>query len=269
MPLPITKPWADGPLPLVKTPVVETEKSDTWTIGASHMALLHNSILRGYNSIYLQAPHVQPTDYSDFINYALTWYKFIKAHHDAEEEDLFPKCLEILNQEDKDVWAKTHEEHEAMMPPLVKFHDYLASLTAKEREFDAAHLLGLMNQIKDPLVLHLHSEIDVITALSKYGSFPAAEPALDAWGQRSVTGAGFLDVVPFMFLNHDRTYENGHWKDWPPIPKAVRFVLIKGTSWWRKGWWRFATCNWDGLPRELFAIDSKGSGSDSPTRPNA
>ena len=111
-----------------------------------------------------------------------------------------------------------------------------------------------MDDIKDSLSLHLHSEIVVITALSKYGNFPAAESALDAWGQRSVTGAGLLDVVPFMFLNHDRTYEDGQWNNWPPIPTAVRFVLVKGTSWWRRGWWKFASCDGNGLPRELYAL---------------
>jgi hemerythrin-like domain-containing protein len=73
------------------------------------MALLHNAILRGYNSIYRQAPHVQDEDKADFIGYALTWYKFVKSHHDDEEENLFTKVEQLL--EDKDVFAETHLEH--------------------------------------------------------------------------------------------------------------------------------------------------------------
>ena len=33
---------------------------------ASHMALVHNVFIRGYNSIYQQAPHIRPADYRDF-----------------------------------------------------------------------------------------------------------------------------------------------------------------------------------------------------------
>ncbi|KAH7135931.1 hypothetical protein B0J11DRAFT_519555 [Dendryphion nanum] len=247
------KPWADGPLELVKTPMAENGKDDTWTTGASHMALLHNSILRGFNSIYRQAPHVQPKDYADFIGYCLTWYKFIKAHHDAEEEDLFPQCLSVIGKEDREIWQTTHEEHEAMMAPLNRFYDYLNGLKSADA-FSASVLISLLDDIKDSLSLHLHSEIVVIAALSKYGNFPAAEPALDAWGQRSVTGAGLLDVVPFMFLNHDRTYEDGRWKEWPQMPNVVRFIFVKGFSWRRSGWWKFASCDGDGRPRKLYAL---------------
>jgi hemerythrin-like domain-containing protein len=73
------------------------------------MALLHNSIFRGYNSIYLQAPHVQDADKADFIGYALTWYKFVKSHHDDEEQSLFTKVEEMLD--DKTIFEETHKEH--------------------------------------------------------------------------------------------------------------------------------------------------------------
>lgn len=73
------------------------------------MALLHNSILRGYNSIYHQAPHVQDPDKADFVGYAQTWFKFVKSHHDDEEETLFTKVEELLD--DKTVFEGTHHEH--------------------------------------------------------------------------------------------------------------------------------------------------------------
>lgn len=48
------------------------------------VALLHNVILRGFNSIYLQAPAVKPSDVPDFLGYSLAWCRFVKAHHDDE-----------------------------------------------------------------------------------------------------------------------------------------------------------------------------------------
>ena len=73
------------------------------------MCNLHNSILRGYNSIFLQAAHVQEADKSDFVGYALTWHKFVKSHHDDEEQTLFTKMEEVLK--DNTVFKATHEEH--------------------------------------------------------------------------------------------------------------------------------------------------------------
>lgn len=84
-------------------------QTDLFTTGATHMCLLHNSIIRGFNSIYLQAPHVKEGDRSDFIGYALTWHKFVQSHHDDEEENLFTKVEEVLG--DKEVFTETHAEH--------------------------------------------------------------------------------------------------------------------------------------------------------------
>lgn len=104
-----SKPWADAPLKLITTPQFETGHTDLFTTGATHMALLHNSIFRGYNSIYQQAPHIKDVDKYDFIGYSLTWYKFVKSHHDDEEVSLFTKVEDVLD--DKTIWAETHKEH--------------------------------------------------------------------------------------------------------------------------------------------------------------
>ena len=73
------------------------------------MALLHNSILRGYNSIFNQIPYIQEGDKEDFMRYSLTWYKFVKSHHNDEEVNLFPKIEELL--QDDTVFKETHTEH--------------------------------------------------------------------------------------------------------------------------------------------------------------
>lgn len=84
-------------------------QTDIFTTGATHMALVHNSILRGYNSIYQQAAHVKPADYSDFIGYCLTWHKFVVSHHDDEEDTLFTAVAQVLD--DKTIWEGTLKEH--------------------------------------------------------------------------------------------------------------------------------------------------------------
>ncbi len=73
------------------------------------MCLLHNTIIRGFNSIYLQAPHVNAADKADFVGYAQVWYRFVKSHHDDEEATLFTAVEGVLD--DKEIWAETHKEH--------------------------------------------------------------------------------------------------------------------------------------------------------------
>lgn len=54
------------------------------------MALVHNMLIRSYNSIYLQATHVRTEDVVDFLHYCAAWHIMLKGHHDAEEEVYFP-----------------------------------------------------------------------------------------------------------------------------------------------------------------------------------
>jgi hemerythrin-like domain-containing protein len=58
-------------------------------MNASHMAIVHNVIIRGYNSIYQQAPHVSSEDVPDFIGYSKAWIEMVLGHHHSEEEVLF------------------------------------------------------------------------------------------------------------------------------------------------------------------------------------
>lgn len=54
------------------------------------MALSHNSFIRGFNSIYQQAPRVTARDKRDFVGYCLAWHTVIATHHHYEETEFFP-----------------------------------------------------------------------------------------------------------------------------------------------------------------------------------
>ena len=73
------------------------------------MALSHNVIIRGLNSIYRQAPHLKPDDHSDFIAYSKCWFQVLNAHHTSEETSLFPQ-IEAKTAE-KGVMEANIEQH--------------------------------------------------------------------------------------------------------------------------------------------------------------
>jgi len=55
------------------------------------MALSHNSFIRGFNSIYQQAPRVTlAADKTDFVGYCIAWRNCVSQHHHYEETEFFP-----------------------------------------------------------------------------------------------------------------------------------------------------------------------------------
>lgn len=64
------------------------------------------------------------------------------------------------------------------------------------------------------------------------------------------------DVVPFFLLNTDLSpgFEDGLWSRWPPIPAPIKWGLVNVAGWFKAGYWRFASCDAQGMPRELYAL---------------
>lgn len=109
---------------------------------------------------------------------------------------------------------------------------------------------------------HFHSEISTIANLSAHAAAPkagspeeaAASATFKSWGKSTVSKAGTTDVVPFFLLNLDRTAEDGMWANWPPMPAPIRWGLTNIAGAFHSGWWRFASCDSAGRPRELYAL---------------
>jgi hypothetical protein len=229
------------------------------------MAHIHNAILRGYNSIYQQAPHITTADKPAFIGYARTWFRFVKSHHDDEEAELFPKVQSVLTGQDK-IWEETHREHESFLTGLAAYDEYLSTLPSAEA-FDGHKIRKLMDAFQTPFEHHFHHEIDTIAAFADLSGAPApgtqeadaAAAVFKAWGKKTVTKAGTTDVVPFFLMNLDATYEGGRWANWPPMPAPVRWGLVNVAGSWNWAWWKFASCDAVGRPRELYALGGEGA----------
>ncbi|KAG6009139.1 hypothetical protein E4U21_003208 [Claviceps maximensis] len=260
--------WADFPIKLVGTPWARTQKDDLLTTAATHMALLHNALIRGFNSIYVQAPLVQTDDVDDFIGYALTWHKFLVSHHDDEEEKLFPDMEGVLK--DDLIWGDMKAEHglrsshfsETFLPGLQAFSAHLKTHNSTTG-LSPTTLLAIMDSFREPLEHHLHHEVDVMSALAAHPNIPNRESPsggraadmLKTWGKNTVTKAGYADVLPFFLLNTDRTFEGGLWSKWPRMPEPVRWAMVNLVGMWHGSRWRFASCDASGRPRQLYIFE--------------
>ena len=65
---------------------------------------------------------------------------------------------------------------------------------------------------------------------------------------------GFFTGVCWGFSNHDITYEEGLWKNWPPAPKII-VLVVRYIAWWvHSDWWKFGSCDRLGRLQPLYAV---------------
>jgi hypothetical protein len=133
------------------------------------MSLAHNGIIRGLNSIYLQATKLPPNDTRtarDFLTYCQCWSESMHHHHDAEEKEFFPSIETISGIEG--LMTQNVEQHRAFTPGFEKFEEYCR--TCPPAEYDGQKLKSLVEGFAEPLTRHLYDEIETLRALDKYDS---------------------------------------------------------------------------------------------------
>jgi hemerythrin-like domain-containing protein len=133
------------------------------------MALAHNGILRGLNSIYLQATHIPSHDLDtirDFLTYCQCWSESMHHHHDAEEKEFFPNIERITGVQG--IMERNIEQHRAFTPGFESFQEY--SMTCSPKEYDGQNMRSLIEAFAEPLSKHLHDEIETLRALDAYDS---------------------------------------------------------------------------------------------------
>ncbi|TVY45316.1 hypothetical protein LSUB1_G000957, partial [Lachnellula subtilissima] len=249
----VTKKWAtDGPFKLLSTPraALKGAPESKASKNASEMALVHNVLLRGLNSIYLQAPNVKdPMDIMDFMVFSDCWSRVLHAHHLTEETVYFPLLEQQSSQ--KGVMETNHNEHEAFLPALVAFDNFVSAAADDFVLYDPAQFTKLIDDMGAPLEKHLRHEVKVLVDLEK-------DEAIDwdlmgkTMAAESKKTADRIREVPFMITNSDVTYEGGiHGERFPPFPWFVgqifRWIYVPRLC----AAWKFSCCDDYGLPKDL------------------
>lgn len=133
------------------------------------MALAHNGIIRGLNSIQLQAMHLPVQDHTivqDFLIYCQCWCESMEHHHHAEEQEFFPNIERISGQEG--IMDRNVQQHQEFAPGFLAFQEY--SRSCKPREYSGMTLVECLRDFAPALIRHLHNEIDTLLALDVYDS---------------------------------------------------------------------------------------------------
>ncbi|KAF2034083.1 hypothetical protein EK21DRAFT_43314, partial [Setomelanomma holmii] len=223
--------WETTPMPLIPTPISQTNATDQYKYVASKMAIVHDCIIRALNSIYLQAPHIPASEYPNFIAYSLAAYRGLCAHH-AGEEEMFSPELERLTGE-QGLMDENVDGHRRFHNALGEWDAWLEAYQKNEQRFDAERCIRMMDSF-----------------------MPARFPDLDLRkmmkeeGEKVLGSMSKTDLLPVFLLNHDVGFEDGR-HNFPPVPPPVRWVLREVCGRWRSEWWKFATCGYDGRVREV------------------
>ncbi|KAJ5619688.1 hypothetical protein N7510_003672 [Penicillium lagena] len=244
--------WADEPWPLIETPSKTQDVSTHAAIYiANEMACTHNCMLRGLNSIYLQAEQVErPADIGDFLTFIKFWANWVSDHHVLEEEHMFPgfeKAIGITG-----FLGNNVEQHHAFQSQLKDLLTYGAS--TKPASYDASVLREIIERMAPIFHQHLSNEIDSLLSMQPYNG----EALLKVYKQCVASAAKQeKQVVPPMVLGlRDVTFEGG--SQWPALPPLAEWVINYLFARRHAGAWRFLPCDMWGKPRPLAFGPTQG-----------
>ncbi|GAB7334863.1 hypothetical protein MBLNU13_g06764t2 [Cladosporium sp. NU13] len=230
--------WADEPYTLISTEEFSQDTSHSAYYVATQMSLAHNGIIRGLNSIYLQAaklPRNDETTARDFLTYCQCWSESMHHHHDAEEKEFFPSIEAIAGIEG--LMTQNIEQHRAFTPGFERFEEYCR--TCPPAEYDGKKLQTLVEGFAEPLTRHLYDEIETLRALDKYDSVKVRQ-AYQRF-EKSLMATDNQRIAPLVFGTADRSFEGGI-HDFPSVPFFVPYVIHYVFARKYRGAWRFNPC---------------------------
>ncbi|KAF2489964.1 hypothetical protein BU16DRAFT_470893 [Lophium mytilinum] len=239
--------WADEPYTLISTDPFSKDSSHEAYYIATQMALAHNGILRGLNSIYLQAPHIPRSDLvaiKDFLTYCQCWGESMHHHHDAEETIFFPSIEQISGVQG--LMERNIDQHRAFTPGFDIFQEYARMCPPKD--YDGAKVRSLIDDFAEPLTRHLHDEIETLRALDVYDSVRLRQ-AYQKF-EKSLMATDNYRIAPLVFGTADRSFEGGM-HDFPSVPFFVPFIIHHLYGRRHRGAWRFNPCTMWRDRREL------------------
>ncbi|KAH7152737.1 hemerythrin HHE cation binding domain-containing protein [Dactylonectria macrodidyma] len=241
--------WLEGPFALVHTPQYQEAEPDVFETYATGMALAHNMILRGLNSIYKQAPWVKPKESRDFLEYCNLWLQVITIHHGGEEKSLFPY---IESAGVPNIMDINGAQHEPFHDGVNTMQDYVnAGLSGGS--FDGSRMVEIIDGFGAPLREHLAEEIDTLVDLRKYGEkLSGLQAALDQEAKTNMGSVSISTGLVMLLLLHDKSWEDGKWANFPPRPCFRLLHPAQGVV-SSPNLWRFAPCDNNALPQAQYA----------------
>lgn len=111
----------------------------SYTIVAIELTTIHNIFIRALNSIYLQAPHIPHSEYSDFTTYSLAICRCFVAHDTPGKSTLF---TELARKSGERQFVSGHKEFDK---PLRIRGNWLESCNSGKNNFSPVMCCNFMD----------------------------------------------------------------------------------------------------------------------------
>ena len=109
-----------------------------------------------------------------------------------------------------------------------------------------------MDNLAPALATYLANEPPALASLATYAI--DMKVLSDRTAKHSMARTSMVNPLPMLWFNHDVDFENGKWKNFPPVGGPVRWVMVNILGRWQARWWRFGSCGADGKRVELMAL---------------
>lgn len=247
--------WADEPFKLISETGIlqrtDIPEGHACRFYAVQMSLIHNGILRAFNSSYNQALHITaasaPSIAADFLLYNQIIYEQLREHHTVEEETMFPLLEELAGV--PGIMDGNVEQHKASEAGLEKFKDYV--FNTKPEDFDGEELRRILDSFGHILDEHLHAEIKTLLDLHIYDS----QKLMEVWKKTEKVALSQLDDYrhgPLVFGCQDVNFKiDGKDAVFPAVPFFVPYIVKYLRERKYKPLWKFNPCSTFRVRREF------------------
>lgn len=136
---------------------------------------------------------------------------------------------------------------------LKSFKDYVDLCLASEpTQFAGTKLVEIMNSFGEVLAVHLAHEPPKLASLSQYDF--DIKPISEETATYSMKFMHPTNVLPILWFNLDKEFEDGRWKTFPDMPGVMKWAMINLAGSWQSRWWRFGSSGADGVQRDLLCL---------------
>lgn len=222
------------------------------------MTFLHNLIIRGFNSILIQAPYIKPGTpaASDILTFTTLVTGFLHHHHDTEEGFFFPEVEKAIGEKGfMDQNISQHDAFEGKLDMLTKYAEQTTSA-----DYSPTKLVALIEDMTPPLIEHLGAEITTLTSLD--GRASEKELARIWQGAEEYARAQNQDLtkfVPLMLGLRDETYPREGDRS-VGLPWFFQYLAQYKLADRYKGAWRFLPSTYWGKPRPYAFVPKELGG---------
>ncbi|KAG8927459.1 hypothetical protein FRC01_007471 [Tulasnella sp. 417] len=239
-------------------PVPAGDLNDIYEIQPVRMAILHNIILRGLNSmIYYSGEVTAGTKrHMSFLNYCNRVIYMLNRHHSIEETIFFPWLETKLGE---GAMGGNVEGHERFQAPLATFSELIENLRSGKATWDLDTFRKSLYELAEVLRPHLEEEIETLRPEKLKDHVPADEfREKERVAEKQIMKeASLITDTPIQFINGDSV--NGAW--FPPLPAPITF-LMKYPLWSiHSDWWEFGSCDKHMRVKPQFAAYEPSSGN--------